>query len=70
MVGKVVLLNRYACGFRKGEEKGWFEFGGSTIVQFFRRTALLPDADLTGISAKGIETRVKVGEKVGMALIP
>lgn len=70
MVGRVVLLNRSAYGFRKGEEKGWFEFGGSTIVQFFRKTAVLPDADLTGLSSKGIETRVKLGEKVGMALIP
>jgi phosphatidylserine decarboxylase len=67
MVGKVILHNRIPCSFKKGEEKGWFEFGGSTVVQLFRKNAVQPDADLVEQSAKGIESLVKMGEKVGFA---
>lgn len=65
MVGKVVLKNRHAFRFRKGEEKGWFEFGGSTIVQLFKKDAIRPDDDLLEQSGKGIETMVWMGERVG-----
>jgi phosphatidylserine decarboxylase len=65
MVGKVVLHDRSAAGFTKGQEKGWFEFGGSTIVQFFKKEMITPDTDLLELSQKGIETLVRIGEKVG-----
>lgn len=65
MVGKVVLKNRHAVKFIKGEEKGWFEFGGSTIVQLFKKNSIIPDADLMDQSAKGYETLVRMGERVG-----
>jgi phosphatidylserine decarboxylase len=64
MVGKVVLVNRHAVKFKKGEEKGWFEFGGSTIVQLFKRNTIIPDKDILIQSASGIETLVKMGERV------
>jgi phosphatidylserine decarboxylase len=67
MVGKVVLKSRHAVKFRKGDEKGWFEFGGSTIVQLFKKNSIMPDADILKQSANGIETLVRLGERVGCA---
>lgn len=64
MVGKVVLINRHAVKFRKGEEKGWFEFGGSTIVQLFKKNAVMPDKDILYQSDRGIESLVRMGERV------
>jgi phosphatidylserine decarboxylase len=35
LVGKIVNMEKLK--FKKGEEKGWFELGGSTILLFFCR---------------------------------
>ena len=51
----------------KGERKGWFELGGSTVVLVFEQNAILFDADLCANSAAGIETYVHLGESVGRA---
>jgi phosphatidylserine decarboxylase len=47
------------------QEKGYFDFGGSTVVLVFQKDAVLFDEDLRQNSAKGIETLVKVGETIG-----
>ena len=65
MVGKVVLHHRNAISFKRGQEKGWFEFGGSTIVQLFLRNSVKPDPDILDRSRNGMETLVRLGEKVG-----
>ena len=65
-VGKVVQKHNGACAFLRGQEKGWFEFGGSTIIQLFKKDIITPDPDILEYSAKGIETLVKIGEKVGI----
>ena len=69
LVGKVIQRDREAHSFRKGEENGWFEYGGSTVIQLFTKDAIKPDDDIMKYSAKGIETLVKVGEKTGISLI-
>jgi len=66
MVGKVVQHNYGEGSFKRGDEKGWFEFGGSTIVQLFHKDAVKPDDDILGYSANAIETLVKMGERVGI----
>jgi phosphatidylserine decarboxylase len=66
LVGKIVQRTRDAHAFLRGEEKGWFEFGGSTIIQIFSRGSIIPDADILEQSAQHIETLVKIGEKVGV----
>ncbi len=50
---------------RRGEEKGNFSFGGSTIILMTRAGAVRPDEDILKNSGKGIETLVKMGERVG-----
>jgi phosphatidylserine decarboxylase len=67
-VGKVVQIHRNPYAFERGEEKGWFEFGGSTIIQLFKKGSIIPDQDIIEYSAKKIETLVKMGEKTGVKL--
>lgn len=69
-VGKIVQINRNPCTYLKGDEKGWFEFGGSTIIQLFRKDSIIPDSDILEQTAAGVETIVKMGEKVGLAIHP
>ncbi len=64
MVGRICNLHG-AGKIRRGEEKGRFEFGGSTIVLLFERDRVVPDGDILANSAEGIETVVKYGEKIG-----
>ena len=49
----------------KGEEKGYFKFGGSTVVIVTKAGAVKFDEDLVRNSADGLETRVLCGEKIG-----
>lgn len=54
--------------FVKGEEKGMFKFGGSTIVQLFEKGRILPDKDIIRNTRDGFETVVHYGEKIGTVL--
>jgi phosphatidylserine decarboxylase len=49
----------------KGDEKGYFKFGGSTVIVVAKAGALRFDEDLVRNSAEGLETRVLCGEKIG-----
>lgn len=64
MVGKI--SNHKKTGYvKRGEEKGMFEFGGSTVVLFFKKDAVKIDDDIISNSNDGYETIVKLGEKIG-----
>jgi phosphatidylserine decarboxylase len=52
----------------KGQEKGYFAYGGSTMVALFEPGALAFDDDLVADSAAGIEVRVRMGERIARAL--
>ena len=64
LVGKIRNLHS-EHSFARGEEKGMFEFGGSTIVLLFEKGKVTPDRDLLKNTAEGFETVVKFGEKIG-----
>lgn len=49
----------------RGAEKGYFEFGGSTIVLLLKSDCFTPDKDLIENTAEGYETIVKMGERIG-----
>lgn len=51
--------------YKKGEEKGYFEFNGSTIALIFKKNKIEIDPDIKENSKKHIETIVKYGEKIG-----
>lgn len=50
----------------KGDEKGYFKFGGSTVVFVASAGAVAFDLDLVRNSAEGLETRVLCGERIGL----
>ncbi len=50
----------------KGDEKGYFKFGGSTVVFVASAGAVAFDLDLVRNSAAGLETRVLCGERIGL----
>ena len=64
MVGKIVNLKKQS--FIKGEEKGYFEFGGSTVVLLFERNKVIIDEDIIHNSLNNDETKVLMGEKIGV----
>lgn len=66
LVGKIVNHHRKYKVFR-GQEKGYFEFGGSTVVLLVKKDTVRIDADILENSARNIETVVKYGEKIGNA---
>lgn len=63
MVGKI--KNKKKKEFKRGEEKGYFCFGGSTIIMLFKENTIKLDEDILTNSKKHIETKIKLGEKVG-----
>lgn len=65
LVGKIENRNQTKFVLR-GEEKGNFAFGGSTIILMTKKDMVCPDEDILENSAKGIETKVLLGEKVGV----
>jgi phosphatidylserine decarboxylase len=51
----------------KGDEKGFFAFGGSCVITLFQRGRIRLDADLLAQSAESIETYAKMGDRLGEA---
>ena len=48
-----------------GEDIGDFDFGGSTIILLTQKGAVLPRKNILYRSARGEETRIRQGEKIG-----
>lgn len=51
--------------FSKGEEKGYFDLHGSTIVMLFRKNTINLDEEILAQTANGKETTVKYGQPIG-----
>lgn len=69
MVGKIVNHKKRCSGIsvKRGQEKGYFAFGGSTILLLTQHDKVLPNSELLSLSARGIETKVLQGETIGKA---
>ncbi len=63
MVGKINNHNKPK--FVRGEEKGYFSFGGSTIILLYKKDSVVLDKDIEENSKTEIETTVLFGEQVG-----
>lgn len=61
-VGKIT--NHAVKTFSRLDEKGFFSFGGSTIIQLFKRSVVSVDGDIQSCSERGVEVLVKTGERV------
>ena len=62
MVGKI--HNHPIRQFSRLQEKGYFEFGGSTILLLVPQSIAI-DADILEKTREGVETKVTLGEKIG-----
>lgn len=63
MVGRIVNYHQEKT-VQRGEEKGRFEFGGSTIILCIKEGKVRVDEDILINSDEGIETKIKYGEKI------
>lgn len=65
LVGKI-NNDKNKISFKKGDEKGYFSFGGSTIILFVKENMVSFDEDILNNSMLGKETIVSCGEKIGI----
>ena len=67
LVGKVLNYKGAGFPFCKGEEKGCFLYGGSTVVLLLEKDRVELDEELFENTAQGLETPVQMGEILGKA---
>lgn len=65
MVGSTILTKNVGDEVKRGEEMGYFKFGGSTVVLLFDKTKFQFDSDLINNSKSCIETLIRVGQSIG-----
>lgn len=68
LVGRIVNHESSNTTVRAGEEKGYFEFGGSTIVLLISKDTVILDSELIENTVQGKETVVRYGEALGRAV--
>ncbi|KAI5964134.1 PSD2 [Candida pseudojiufengensis] len=65
MVGSIVLTVKPGDKIKRGDEIGYFKFGGSTIILLFNKNKFVLDSDISSNSKSSIETLVRVGQSIG-----
>ena len=58
------IHNHKKICFHKGEEKGFFSYGGSSIVEIVGREIEV-DRDILENSKRNLETKIRIGERIG-----
>lgn len=64
MVGGITQTYQVNSEVQKGQEKGFFSFGGSTLVLLFEEGKIQFAKDLIENTARGFETTIKMGESL------
>ncbi|KAJ7556151.1 hypothetical protein O6H91_05G071300 [Diphasiastrum complanatum] len=67
MVGSITFSKKEGDKVKKGEEFGYFSFGGSTCICVFQKHTIDLDDDLVANSERSLETLVSVGMTLGTA---
>ncbi|NCN26328.1 phosphatidylserine decarboxylase [bacterium] len=62
-VGEIEQFKKVGESFARGEPKGAFHFGGSTVIML-TTSGVIPSGDLIENTNKGFETLVRVGEEI------
>lgn len=63
-VGRIVQSHDARTPFKRGEEKSYFNFGGSAVVVFGEPGAWTPEQDVLHHTRLGAETYLRLGEVV------
>lgn len=66
MVGKIIQSHDEASFHSKGDEKGYFLFGGSTVILLGEKGKWSPCEDILSNTKDGIETYLHLGEEVAL----
>ncbi|MDE5416456.1 phosphatidylserine decarboxylase [Labilibaculum sp. DW002] len=69
MVGSIIQTYTNNSEVKSGDEKGYFAFGGSTVVLFFEKNKMKFSDDLIKNTKGGFETAVQMGESIGNKFI-
>jgi phosphatidylserine decarboxylase len=67
-VGKIVQAHDETKPFDAGDEKGYFLFGGSTVIVLGEKGIWRPDPEILEQTAQRRETRIKLGSRVAVRL--
>lgn len=64
LVGKIINYDVNG-NIKRGEEKGYFKFGGSTVILLVKKDIVKIDKEIIDNTKNGYETCVKCKEKIG-----
>ena len=65
MVGTIIETYSPDTQIVKGDEMGYFAFGGSTVVMLVDQRSVVIDNDIINNTKNKLETAVKMGERIG-----
>lgn len=65
MVGTIISTFQPNSSIKKGDEMGYFAFGGSTVLMLVDKNHFTIDADLLANTRNKMETAVVMGEQIG-----
>ncbi|KAK4339990.1 hypothetical protein RND71_041452 [Anisodus tanguticus] len=68
MVGSINFSRKEGDYVKKGDEFGYFSFGGSTVICVFEKDSIKIDEDFLENSARSLETLVSVGMQLGVSV--
>ena len=68
-VGSIIQSYDENNAVSKGDEKGYFKFGGSTTILFFKPNTVEINEDILVQSSLGFETAVQMGESIGIKIM-
>ncbi|KWU41255.1 hypothetical protein RHOSPDRAFT_23357 [Rhodotorula sp. JG-1b] len=68
MVASIHMTKKEGEEVKRGDEVGYFAFGGSTIVVLFKPNTVRFDDDLLANSKNSIETLIRMGTRIGRAV--
>lgn len=68
-VGSIQETFKPGALYHKGDELGYFQYGGSTIALVLKKDAIAIDDKLLDNAREGYETAVKMGERIGTVKI-
>lgn len=67
-VGSIIQTYSPGKHVEKGDEKGYFKFGGSTTILFLEKDTVNIDSDILNQSKLGFECKVNCGEHIGIKI--
>ena len=68
LVGRICNHQLQPASVKRGEEKGCFQYGGSTIILLVQSGKIDPPQTLLEETVSGVETPVRMGQKIAQAL--